>query len=104
MERDFIDVAFTACETYIGEIKVTRNLTVAQAFRTALGQVIEYCYLRCNGSPHMILFFDRPLDPGRLKIASTYDITVVVSDGEEFVLQNPEIASPALTAIFASHQ
>jgi Domain of unknown function (DUF3427) len=46
MERDFVDVAFSIGDSaFIGEIKVTRNLTLPQAFRTALGQVIEYAHL-----------------------------------------------------------
>ena len=36
MERDFVDVAFTVDgKQFIGEIKVTRNLTIPQAFRAA---------------------------------------------------------------------
>lgn len=42
MEKNFVDVSFSVDgESFIAEIKVTRNLTLAQAFRTALGQLLE---------------------------------------------------------------
>ena len=43
MEKDFVDVSFSASrQDFIGEIKVTRYLTLAQAFRAALGQLLDY--------------------------------------------------------------
>jgi hypothetical protein len=41
---------------FIGEIKVTRNLTLAQAFRAALGQLLEYGHLLFAEPPHLIIF------------------------------------------------
>jgi len=47
MEKDFVDVSFSVDEQdFIGEIKVTRNLTLAQAFRAALGQLLDYSHIR----------------------------------------------------------
>jgi hypothetical protein len=46
-ERDFVDVQFAVNdERYIGEIKVTGLLNANQAFRVALGQLLEYAHLR----------------------------------------------------------
>ena len=100
MERDFIDVAFTLSDSYIGEIKVTRNLTIAQAFRTAFGQVVEYRFLRSTNNPNMIIFLDQQLDAQRTKIASVHQISVVAQVGEEFLLLNPEIATAELADLF----
>ena len=68
MERDFIDVAFVLSDPYIGEIKVTQNLSIAQAFRSAFGQVVEYRYLRSTNNPKMIVFLDQRLDGPRLEL------------------------------------
>jgi hypothetical protein len=105
MEADFIDVSFSVPETEcIGEIKVTRNLTLAQAFRAALGQVIEYGYLRCRKLPHMIIFLDQCLDPERLKIATALGISVVAFEHETFTTLNPEVAPGGLLKLFSGAQ
>src|SRR5439155_13902739 len=59
MEKNFVDVDFKLeGEHYIGEIKVTTYLTPQQAFRAAVGQVVEYAYLSFERIPHMIIFLD----------------------------------------------
>ena len=55
-------------QDFIGEIKVTRNLTLAQAFRAALGQLHDYGDLRVGKRPEMIMFVDQPLDQRRLTL------------------------------------
>jgi hypothetical protein len=102
MERDFVDVVISLQKIYIGEIKVTRNLTVAQAFRAALGQVIEYAYILFEEVPAMIIFLDQELDAGRLKIASAFRIAAVALTDGVFKLQNPEIADAELARLFSS--
>jgi hypothetical protein len=102
MERDFIDVVFTLNgQLFIGEIKVTTNLTVPQAFRTALGQVIEYAHLLFPELPHMIIFLDQVLDPKRVAIASAYGITVIAFTNGAFTVLNPSSAPPQLLAAFS---
>jgi hypothetical protein len=102
MERDFIDVVFTLDgQLFIGEIKVTTNLTVPQAFRTALGQVIEYAHLLFPELPHMIIFLDQVLDPRRVAIASGYGITVITFTNGTFTVLNPPSAPPQLQAAFS---
>jgi hypothetical protein len=101
MEKDFVDVSFSLSkEDFIGEIKVTRNLTLAQAFRAALGQLLDYGYVRTGKPPQMVMFLDQPLDQQRLRLASLLKVAVVVCDGAKFTLSNPEEVAPALKAVF----
>jgi hypothetical protein len=73
-ERDFIDVRWEhAGETWIGEVKLTRHLTAAEAFRAALGQLLVYGATQFLESPRMVMFLDavpreslRRLAPGCL--------------------------------------
>jgi len=100
MERDFVDVTFTIDgKQFIGEIKVTRNLTVPQAFRTALGQVIEYGHLLFPEVPQMIIFLDQVLDAERLRIATKFEITVIALSEGKFVILNPSVCPPELLAV-----
>jgi hypothetical protein len=101
MEKNFVDVSFAVDgESFIGEVKVTRNLTLAQAFRTALGQLLEYSYLLFPEPPRMIMFIDQRLDEKRLRLATALNIAVVLADDGSFALLNPDGASPCLTRIF----
>ena len=101
MEKDFVDVSFSlGDEDFIGEIKVTRNLTLSQAFRAALGQLLDYSYVRSGKPPQMVMFLDQPLDQPRLKLASLLKIAVVVSEDERFLLMNPDDATSPLRTIF----
>jgi hypothetical protein len=101
MEKDFVDVSFSAGgQDFIGEIKVSRNLTLAQAFRAALGQLLDYGNL-LQKPPAMIMLLDQTLDQRRLKLASMLKIAVVVAEGEKFVLLNPDCAAaPQLKGVF----
>jgi hypothetical protein len=95
MERDFVDVAFALNgKSFIGEIKVTRNLTIPQAFRTALGQVIEYAHLLFPEVPNMIIFLDQALDFQRVTIATTYSITVIALVEGKFRVLNCSSCPP----------
>jgi hypothetical protein len=101
MERDFVDVTFALDGAqFIGEIKVTRHLTVPQAFRTALGQLLDYRYTQFGDVPHMIMFLDQQLDPTRVALANNLGVAVVVFDGSTFVLLNPETAPLCLATVF----
>jgi len=101
MEKDFVDVSFSVGgQDFICEIKVTRNLTLAQAFRAALGQLLDYSHPRVGKPWQMVMFLDQRLDQRRLKLTSVLKIAVVVGDGEKFVLLDPDGAPPPLKAIF----
>lgn len=89
-EDEYIDVEFSVGgESFIGEVKVTNWLSVAEAFRIALGQVLDYSYTRRDGFG-LIIFLDTELDnPRRLELASALRVSVVVEQKKgEFVLQN----------------
>jgi hypothetical protein len=46
-ERNYVDVEFSLKnKNYIGEVKVSGLLDLNLAFRMALGQLLEYAYLR----------------------------------------------------------
>ena len=105
MEKDFVDVSFsTGGDEYIGEIKVTRNLTLSQAFRTALGQLLEYSYLLFKRPPNMVMLLDRRLDQRRVDLASGLKVAVVVWDGTKFVLLNPNSCPTSLCCLFKTAQ
>lgn len=68
---------------------------MAQAFRTALGQLLDYGYVQVGTPPQLVMFLDQPLDQKRLSLARFLKIALVVCDGEKFMLSNPD-ESPAL--------
>jgi len=92
-ERDMIDVRFEAggCH-FIGEIKITGWLRLEQAFRTAIGQLLEYQHLRCSQGVAMVMFLDQELDAQRLALASRLNIAVVYERGGEYIFQNREVS------------
>ena len=86
-------------EHYIGEIKVTTYLTPQQAFRAAVGQVVEYAYLSFERIPHMIIFLDH--SPEERRLAEKLDIAVIVERGRKFSLLCPTSAC-ALSKLFGA--
>jgi len=101
MERNFVDVSFSlGGEDFIGEIKVTRNLTLAQAFRTALGQLLEYGHLLFAEPPRLIMFLDQKPDDRRLQLATNLKIAVILGNDTGFILLNPKSCDPGLKKIF----
>jgi uncharacterized protein DUF3427 len=104
MEKDFVDVSFfIGKDKFIGEIKVTRNLTLSQAFRSAIGQLLDYNDMLSEKASQMVMFLDQPLDERRLKLASVLHIAVIIPDKERFTLMNADEANPALRALFGDH-
>jgi hypothetical protein len=104
MEKDFVDVSFfVGTDKFIGEIKVTRNLTLSQAFRAAIGQLLDYNDMLIEKASQMVMFLDQRLDERRLKLASMLRIAVVILDAEEFNLLNPDTATQALAVLFGHH-
>jgi hypothetical protein len=101
MERDFVDVAFRlAALDCIAEIKVTTHLTPQQAFRTAIGQVLDYAHTLYKVTPVMIAFFDARIDPQRVQLASKLGIAVVTEKNGNFVLENPQVVPKEVVAVF----
>jgi hypothetical protein len=101
-ERDFIDVSFSIMERYIGEIKVTRYLTLPQAFRSALGQILEYAYTRFERLPRLIIFLDQRLDSPRLRLADALGIIVIAAIDDAFEILNPKVAPAELQKLFGA--
>lgn len=90
-ERDFVDVRFVlGGRQYIGEIKITDPLRLEEAYRTALGQLLEYAHLKFDEPPAMVMFLDKPLDAKRLALANVLGIAVVVEKRQSFCLQLAE--------------
>jgi hypothetical protein len=100
-ERHFLDVSFEIDrQRFIGEIKVTRFLTISEAFRTALGQLLEYAYTKFDRPPRMIMFLDAPLDSPRVKLARQLGISVVIREHGTFQLKE-DSGYPTLRRVFA---
>ena len=100
-EENFVDVRFTLDGAeFIGEVKPSKNLSLDEAFRIALGQVLFYGFVSCDSLPGMIVFLDREPDEKRLRLASKLGVSVVVAIEEgKFKLLNPEVAQP-LASVF----
>jgi hypothetical protein len=101
LEADFIDVQFTlGGKEFIGEIKVTTNLAISQAFRMALGQLLEYANLRFDVPPQMIMFLDQEVDQKRIELATSLSISIVVQkQTDHYLLLNPSV-NPLLKTLF----
>jgi hypothetical protein len=77
-ERDFVDVRWNQDgRPVIGEVKVTGYLSLDQAFRTALGQLLFYAHLQFDEPPLMIMFLDREPDDKRLALARRLGVVVI---------------------------
>jgi hypothetical protein len=100
-ERDFVDIRFDVdgC-SYIGEIKVTTTLRLEEAFRTALGQLLEYDFLRCNNTSRMVMFFDNRLDSRRTELATKLGVSVIFEGKTGYEFLNPE-SNPGLLMVFS---
>jgi hypothetical protein len=78
-ERDFIDVRWQLREqTWIGEVKVTRYLTIEEAFRTALGQLLVYAAKHFATTPGLVMFLDTQPAQALLSLATRLNVAVVV--------------------------
>jgi hypothetical protein len=78
-ERDFIDVRWEqGGQTWIGEAKLTRYLTAAEAFRAALGQLLVYGATQFTEQPRMVMFLDQIPGEPLLHLAERLGVAVVV--------------------------
>jgi hypothetical protein len=104
-EEGLIDVGFKwKGKPYIGEIKVSsKHLGMKESFRVAMGQILEYKYLKPQGrDASMIIFMDRTPDEQRIQLACRLGIAVVVEDRQHtYCLQSPSPkGAPGLTSLF----
>jgi hypothetical protein len=77
--RDFIDVRWErGGETWIGEVKLTRYLMAAEAFRAALGQLLVYGATQFTEPPRMVMFLDQSPGERLLRLAERLGVAVVV--------------------------
>jgi len=99
-ERNFIDVTFKMKrEAYIGEIKNTGLTGLSEAFRMALGQLLEYAHLRFKTPPRMVMFLDSKLDDKRIDLATRLSVSVIWDTGREYRVLNPDV-SASLNRLF----
>ncbi len=102
-ELNYVDVSFSrGGQPFIGEVKVTNGyINSRQAFRAALGQVLEYRFTRdWKAAPHMIIFLDQEVDAARLALAAQLKISVVVeAENGAFQLAN-SYQSNVINSIF----
>ena len=64
--------------TWIGEVKVTRTLSVEEAFRAALGQLLVYGATQFSEVPRMAMFLDATPREQLLRLAEGLGIAVIV--------------------------
>lgn len=77
-EKDFVDVRWMQDgKSVIGEVKVTGYLTLDQAFRAALGQLLFYAHVQFDDSPLMVMFLDGQPDDRRLALARRLGVVVI---------------------------
>ena len=102
-ERDYVDVQFRVADRlFIGEIKVTGWLRLEEAFRVALGQLLEYGHLRFEHRPGLVMFLDQTLDVRRVRLASDLGVAVVSEVNGAYLLVNPATA-PELQTLFGAN-
>jgi hypothetical protein len=74
---DFIDVRWEhAGVTWIGEVKLSRYLTAAEAFRIALGQLLVYGATQFSEAPGMVMFLDEKPGDALLRLAERLGVVV----------------------------
>lgn len=102
LEKKYIDVEFEiGSERFIGEIKVTKNwLSIEEAFRIALGQILDYGHAHSEDEPKLLVMFDRTVDSRHVQLADALNVGVVfeLTKGR-FKILNPKTV-PALEKIF----
>jgi hypothetical protein len=102
-EKDYIDVQFSlGSNHFIGEVKVTNWLSINEAFRIALGQILDYAHTRRTDKPGLVIFLDKNVDEKRrIDLATTLGIAVVVERKKsDYVVLNPGV-SESLASLFA---
>jgi hypothetical protein len=102
-ERDFVDVRWVQDgKSVIGEVKVTGYLTLDQAFRTALGQLLFYAHLQFDEAPIMVMFLDSQPDDKRLALARRLGVVVIAETKQNSFLFCNGCETLALRRLFQS--
>ena len=102
-EKNFIDVDFSSgSDRFIGEVKVTNWLSIGEAFRIALGQILDYGSAPVGKKAEPIIFLDQEVPESyRIELATRLGISVVAERARgTYTLQNPGV-NKELAAIFA---
>ena len=63
--------------TWIGEVELTRYLSVGEAFRAALGQLLVYRATHFSEAPGMVMFLDQSQER-LMQLAERLEVAVVV--------------------------
>jgi hypothetical protein len=103
-EEDFVDVEFSSgSDRFIGEVKVTNWLSIGEAFRIALGQILDYGCDPARKNAKLIIFLDKEVkESRRIQLATRLGISVVAERAPRtYVLQNPEVKN-GLEELFAA--
>lgn len=103
-ERDYIDVRFWCkARLFIGEIKVTSYMTVVEAFRAALGQLLVYGHTKVDEPHCLVMFLDAIPPSSLLELADRLGIAVVIEANESYTLAN-KTETAALHSAFPSRE
>ena len=100
-EQDFVDLRFVLGDLpYIGEIKVTGTLSPEEAFRAALGQLLDYADAEAVRPHGRLMCLDFALDERRLALATRHGVAVICERSSgRYELLNPAIDT-ALARVF----
>lgn len=100
-EQDFVDLRFVLGDrAYIGEIKVTGSLSPDEAFRAALGQLLDYADAEPVAPDGMLMCLDFAVDDRRLALATRHGVCVIYErEGGHYRLLNPSLDA-ALARVF----
>ena len=93
-EKNYVDVSFSlGSDLFLGEVKLTNWLTIGEAFRIALGQILDYDCLGRTKSAGLVIFLDQEVkDRQRIELATRLGVAIVFErDSGIFILQNPEV-------------
>lgn len=100
-ERDFVDVRWIQDgQQVIGEVKLTGYLTLDQAFRTALGQLLCYAHLQFDAPPLMVMFLDKQPDQKRLALARQLGVVVVAEPVPSSFIFCEGFEAPSIRQLF----
>ncbi len=103
-EKDFIDVRFSiGPRQFFGEIKVSTPPSTIEAFRMAVGQLLDYRHSYFHERSAAIMFLDCRVSQEKLDLATKLGIGVVCQLNGAFSLCNPKL-HPQLMSIFPNFE
>ena len=92
-EDNYVDIRFKIGEaSFLGEIKIIQDwLLPRQAFRAALGQILDYGFSESGSTNNLIIFLDEKPEAIRIELATSLKIAVVIEEDKRFVCLNPQV-------------